>query len=312
MKLKPGIEAALWMVPGAVFMLLLVLVVGHFHKEQNPAEQLANKARRVDLVSRMQVGLLSASEAEKSAVMAITDRESKILADQARAATADVQRECRELEELLKTGGTQREKELLARFSEVFTEFQRVDNDLLDLAVKNTNLKAYSLAFGPAAQALQEMNAALSRLVAAYADSPEAKKAMLFAFGAQIGALHIQTLLPPHIAEESDRKMDRLEALMAKEDEQVRKDLNDLAALTSLSSDSDLATAASRYARFSKIKTRILALSRENTNIRSLTISLNQKRKVMVLCQDALNALKQTILEEPVRGITYGPPAHPR
>ncbi len=76
--------------------------------------------------------------------------------------------------------------------------------------------------------------------------------------------------------------------------------------------DADLATAASRYARFTKIKTQILALSRENTNVRSLAISLNQKRKVMLLCQEALSALKQAILEEPMKGVTYGPPARPR
>ncbi len=300
------------MVPGAALMLLFVLVAAHFYKEQNPAEQLAFKARRVDLVGRMQLALASASEAEKSAVLAITDEESQRFADQARAATAQLEQERRELEELLKAGGTQGEKDLLARFSQVFTELQRIDNEVLSLAVKNTNLKAYSLAFGPAADTLKEMNAALSRLVAAHADSPEAKKVMILAFGAETSALRIQTLLPPHIAEESDQKMDALEAQMAKEDKQVRKDLDGLAALPELSGNADLATAVSRYARFTKIKTQILALSRENTNVRSLAISLNQKRKAMVLCQDALNALKQAILEEPVRGVTYGRPARPR
>ncbi len=178
--------------------------------------------------------------------------------------------------------------------------------------MKNTNLKAYSLAFGPAADALDEMNRALSRIVMANIDSPEAKNAMLLAFGAQITALHIQTLLAPHIAEESDEKMDKLEALMAKEDAQVRKDIDALKALPSLSGDADRAKAASSYARFSKIRMQVLKLSRENTNVRSLAISLNQKRKVTLLCQDALNALKQAILEEPVRGVTYGPPARPR
>ncbi len=312
MSIRPGIKSALWMFPGAVFMLLLVLLVGHFQKEQNPALQLAFKARRVDLVSRMQLGLSSAAEAEKSAVMAITDQESKVFADQARAAPAEVEQKRRELKDLLKTNGTQAERGLLDQFSQAFTEFQRVDKDLLDLAVKNTNLKAYDLAFGPAADALDEMNRALSRIIAAHIDSPDAKKVMLLAFGAQIDVLHIQTLLPPHIAEESDRKMDKLEASMAREDAQVRKGFDGLKALPSLSGDVDLAKAASSYARFSKIRVEILKLSRENTNVRSLAISLNQKRKVTLLCQGVLGALKQAIMEEPVTGIPHGPVARPR
>ena len=76
--------------------------------------------------------------------------------------------------------------------------------------------------------------------------------------------------------------------------------------------DPELATATARYAEFSKIKTQILALSRENTNVRSLSISLNQKRKVMLACQAALSALQQAILAEPIAGVTYGTPVRPR
>jgi hypothetical protein len=135
---------------------------------------------------------------------------------------------------------------------------------------------------------------------------------MLLAFGARIGVLRIQALLAPHIAEESDAKMDQLEATMVGEELQVRKDLDGLAALPGLEKDADLATAASRFARYGELKARILALSRENTNVRSLALSLNQKRKAMVLCLDALNALKGAILEEPITGVTYGRPPIPR
>ena len=312
MKIKPGIKDILWMAIGAALPLICFLVVLHFYKNQDTAAQLAFKAQRVDLVGRMQLDLASASESEKSAVLAITDQDSKTFADQARDASAKVEQKRRELGELLTAGGTQGEKDLLAQFTEAFAEFQRIDNDLLALAVKNTNLKAYSLAFGPAATALKEMNAALSRLVAANADSPEAKTIMLLAFGAQTSALRIQTLLPPHIAEENDKKMDELEALMATEDEQVRKSLDGLAALPKFSNDPDLATAMARYTEFNEIKTQILAFSRENTNVRSLSISLNQKRKVMLACQAALSALQQAILVEPIAGVTYGTPIRPR
>jgi hypothetical protein len=276
-------------------MFLLILLVAHFQKEQNPQEQLAFKTGGVDLVNRMRIGLASASDAEKRSVMAITDRDSRTFADQARADTADVEQERQELERLLKAGGTQSEKDLFAQFSQAFKEFQRIDKDLLDLAVRNTNLKAYSLAFGPAADALKEMNGALSRIVAANTGSPEAKNIMLLAFGAETAALRIQTLLAPHIAEENDEKMDRMEASMAREDEQVRNALSGLKAQSLLSSNADLAHAISSYTAFSKIRAQILALSRENTNVRSLTISLGQKRKVMLMCEEALNALSAAI-----------------
>jgi hypothetical protein len=312
MKIKPGLNDVIWMAFGAAALLIFMSVMSHFRGAQDPAAQLAFKARRVDLVGRMQVDLASASEAEKSAVLAVTDEDSQTFADQARAASGKVEQERGELGELLTQGGTQGERDLLAQVTAAFADFQRVDRDLLALAVKNTNIKAYNLAFGPAATAIKEMNAALARLVAAHADSSEAKTMMPLAFGAQISALRIQTLLPPHIAEESDQKMDALEALMATEDVQVRKSLDGLAALPKFGKEPELGTAAERYAEFNNLRTQILALSRENTNVRSLSISLNQKRKVMLVCQAALSALQQAILAEPIAGSTYGTPARPR
>ena len=300
------------MAAGAALLLLLILLTLHFRKQPDPTVQLAFKAERVDLVGQMQLGLASASEAEKSAVLAITDQDSQAFADQARAATASVEQERRDLEQLLNQGGTQGEKALLDEFSQLLTEFQRIDHELLNLAVQNTNLKAYALAFGPAADALNGMSTALSRLAAANADSQDGKKVTRLALGAEIAALHIQTLLPPHIAETSDTRMDEFEALMAQDDEQVRSDLASLGALSTLSADADLATAASRYTQFREIKSQILTLSRENTNVRSLAISLNQKRKVMFSCQEALRHLQEAILEEPIEGLTYGRPAKPR
>ncbi len=300
------------MAVGAAMLCGIILVALHFQRGQSPAEQLAFKARRVDLVERIRLSLASASEAEKSAVMAITDEDSQKYADQARAATAEVAQGCKELDELLQTGGTANEKDLLAQFAKVFAEFQRIDSELLVLAVKNTNLKAYSLAFGPAADALQEMDDALSRLAVKSAAAPDSGNIALLAFGAQTAALRIQALLAPHIAEESDSKMDELELRMTKQDREVRKDLDGLAALPVFRGDTDLEAATSGYAKFSKIRTQVLAFSRENTNVRSLAISLNQKRKVMLLCQDALAALQQTILQEHIAGVNYGPPSNPR
>ncbi|HEX7624575.1 MAG TPA: hypothetical protein VF400_13450 [Anaeromyxobacteraceae bacterium] len=287
-----------------MFLALLTLVLWRFH--QDPAKQLEYKATRVDLVGRMQLALTAASEAEKSAVLAITDQESQRFADQARAASAEVGREHQDLARLLAAGGTQRERDLLAQFSEAFGTLQRIDEEVLRLAAKNTNLKAYALLFGPAADALVEADAALARVAAKFADSPNAKDVVLLASTARIGMLRVQTLLAPHIAEESDPRMDQLEASMSKEEMQVREGLAGLARVPGLGKDADLTAAASTFVRYGELKTRILALSRENTNIRSLSLSLGQRRNAMVLCVEPLDALKQAILEEPIAGVSYG------
>jgi len=300
--MRPDFRDLLWMAAGAALLLALLLGVLLFGKPPRPEAELERRAQRLALVGRMQLGLASASEAEKSAVLSITDRESQAFAAQARATTAEVERERRELTDLLGQDGTREEKDLLADFSTHFAEFQRVDDELLEMAVENTNLRAYALAFGPAAGAIEEMNAALSRVVAASAGVPDEKQVLALALGAEIGALRIEALLPPHIAEASDPRMDELEARMKEQDEQVRADLDGLRALPKLAGAADLAEAASRYARFAELRTQILALSRANTNVRSLALSLNEKRKVMIVCQEALGRLQEAMEKQPVAG----------
>ena len=313
MKRKPRNESLPWLIVGLVFLALLLSVGWHFRGMNDPAQALASKASRVDLVGRMQLDLASASEAEKSAVLAITDQDSQTYADQARAATAQVVQEQHDLAALLANGGSAPERGLLSQFSKVFADLQRIDNEVLALAVKNTNLKAYSLLFGPAADTQAQLDAALARLVAKYADAADAKQIMPFAYGARLEVLRIQAQLAPHIAEESDAKMDRMEATMTEEETQARQDLAGLAALSKLASDPDLRAASASFAQYSELKLRILPLSRENSNVRSLALSLNQKRKAMTVCLDALNALKQEILSEPIAGVTsYGRLPKPR
>jgi hypothetical protein len=294
----------LWIAVGTGLLLAVALLVLHFQDGRTPDQQLALQARPI--VDRMSLALVSASEAEKSAVMAIGDEESETFADQAREATVRVEQGRRDLAELFEHGGTGHEKKLLEQFLEAFTEFQRIDNDLLSLAVRNTNLKASRLAFGPAAAALEEMDAALAQLVMQNSLSLD-RRVVRLADDARIAALRIQTLLPPHIAEESEQKMDRMEYLMAQEDRRVHESLDELAAMEKLTADPSLAIARSSYARFSDTKSQIVKLSRENTNVRSLSISLNQKRKVMLLCLDALANLRNAIEQEETRRAPVSP-----
>ena len=294
-----------WVAAGVLLLAILLAGLWFFHVENDPAEELARKATRVDLVEHMQVLLVTSSEAEKSAVMAVSDADSRAYAERARAAAAEVERVRQELSTSLAAGGAPRERALLSEFSQAFLKLGQIDDKVLDLGVQHTNLKAYALLFGPAADALRDMDMALSRIEAKSAGTSEAVKVQPLAYGAQLGVLRVQALLSPHIAEETDAKMDELESLMASEEAQVHHDLEVLAGIRRFARDADLADAEASYARFEQLKVQILKLSRENTNVLSLTISLNQKRKAMLLCVDLLNALRKAILEEPIAGVTY-------
>jgi hypothetical protein len=310
MKTRSSKEILPWLIGGVVFAGLLVALLLHFHQESSAAQQVAAKAARIDVVARMQLGLASASEAEKSAVLAITDQESQTFADQARATIAGVERDLQEISTMLLPDGTQRERDLLAQFSGTFRNLKAVDAEVLDLAVKNTNLKAYSLLFGAAASTLAEMDSALARVIAKHEKSPAANKLLSMAFTVRLGVLRIQAMLAPHIAEESDAKMDQMEAGMRNEETQIRRSLAGLGATAQ--GDADLETATARLARYEEIKTHILALSRENTNVRSLALSLSQKRNALAVCLDSLHALKAALLDEPIAGVTSGKPPRPR
>jgi len=300
-----------WSIAGLAILAALVAVISLLRPGESPAQQLAQKASRVDLVSRLQVALASASEAERSAVLATTDADSQAFADQARAALAEVERARADLAPLVARADLGRERALLDRFAGEFGGLRRGAEEVLGLAVRNTNLKAYALAYGPAAQAVGALDGALARLAERRQGAPEGRAVGHLAARARISALKVQVLLPPHIAEESAQEMDRLEAAMAAEARQAGQALERLAAIPGAVGDPDLAAARAAWATFLEVEARILALSRENTNVTSLALSLNQQRKAMAVCVEALLALQQAVLEEPIAGVTYGRSPNP-
>jgi hypothetical protein len=312
---RPGAprEAGLlpWLLAGLALLILFLAIVLHYRASVNPAQRLAAKAARIDLVRRMEVSLASASEAEKSAVLATSDVDSRRLADAARAATAQVEAERAQLGKLL-AGGTAEEQALLAQFSGDLADLRRVDDQVLELAVQNTNLKAYALAFGPTAETASTIDAALARVAGGGLASPSAKQILVLASDARIGVLRLQAALAPHIAEERDARMDQMEEAMAQERRRVQSALDGLAAIPALRADADLAAAGASFARYQELLRQILKLSRENTNVRSLELSLHQKRNSMTLCLEDLSALEQALSKEPIPGITGKPVQIPR
>jgi hypothetical protein len=279
----------------ALILLLVFLVVFLVRHEgangfQSAFERSVQKLQLLQTISR---DLLAAAEAEKSAVMADTDEESQAFAEQSMQASHNVEKARHELEPLL-TGKPQ-EAELFQEFSRCWDKLQEIDREVLSLAVQNTNLKAFRLSFVPAAEAVRSMEEALNNLMDAVSASPDAVRITRLAARAVMGALNMYTLQAPHIAESAVPRMDEMEAVMQSLDTQVTDALQRLQALVDEPGKPFLEAAWTSYKNFQNINAEIVDLSRQNSNVRSFTLSLGQKRKTTAECQDRLAALQETV-----------------
>jgi hypothetical protein len=259
-------------------------------------EQLS-EARR--LAAELLVQFTKASDAANRAVMADTDEASVRFAREAEQATQQVQQDADALAPILQALKYEHETRLLDEFASRFAEYRTLDRRILDLAVENTNLKAQRLSFGPAQDAANAFRDALQSV----APAAPTDRWRVEALAAQaIGTIReIQILQAPHIADADEAVMTRMEQQMGASETAARQALESVAPLASPSSRPRLAAAKGALDRFMDLNAQIIALSRRNTNVRSLALSLDQKRAIIAGCEQSLHALRDALAK---RGYT--------
>jgi hypothetical protein len=288
MSMQVGVAIAL-----ALVLLFLVAFLLR-HEDTNWFQSAFERSvKKLHIIQTMSRDLLASAEAEKSAVMAETDEASQAFAEQSIQASHHVETARRELEPLLQ--GNRQQVQLFHEFSRCWEQLQAIDREVLSLAVQNTNLKALRLSFGRAADAMRRMENALTHLMEVDPASPNAAGITRRAAQAVIGALNMYTLHAPHIAESTATRMEEIEAVMTSLDAQVTEALQSLHALVDEPGTPFLEAAWAAYKDFQNINAEIVALSRQNSNIRSYALSLGQKRKTTAQCQDVLAALQETV-----------------
>ncbi len=250
--------------------------------------------RKARLAGQMRAALYASAEAEKGAVLAETDEASKDYAARARQELDRVAAALAECQGLTSSGGP--EPGLVADFARAFADYRAQSEEILAQAVQNTNLKAQSLSFNESRQALERMERALAPLADASA-GPKAAPQAAFALRALLEAQRIQSLHAPHIEEKDDARMDELEARMAEADKRAR------AALAALpGGQPSAAEALAAYEDFQKITARIKELSRQNTNVRSLALTLGRGTKLLAACDAALKAYEEKLQADMSKG----------
>jgi hypothetical protein len=208
-----------------------------------------------------------------------------------------VEKDIASLDGLLRSLSYANEAQILREFAARFADYQKLDRRILALAVENTNLEAQALSFGPGTRAAAAFHAALRNVAASFAAKDRCRADNLVA-DAVLAVREIQALSAPHIAERDDAAMTRMEKDMADMDGRARSALTSLGELAAASARPALADALSALDKFKEVSRQIVELSRRNTNLLSLDLSLRQKPPLTAACDERLHALQEALAKE--------------
>jgi hypothetical protein len=249
--------------------------------------------RARQLSSDLLLQFIKAADISNRAVMAGSDEVSGALAREADQATEAVQRDADALAPLLQDLGYSREGALLKEFGGRFVEYRALDRSILELAVESTNVKARRLSFGESLEAAD----AFGKTLEAVSPAGPAKRdrVSLFVASAVASVREIQVLQAPHIAEADDAAMTKLEERMKAAEAAARHALDGLQSQIQPASRPMFVAATATLDRFLKVNAQIVSLSRRNSNVRSLALSMNQKRTLTAACEDTLHALQEAL-----------------
>jgi hypothetical protein len=265
----------------------------------NAALEKESQARQ--LAANLLVEFTKTADAANRAVMAETDDASVAFAREAEQATQVVQADADALRPILQGLGYSDEARLLSEFDSRFAEYRALDRRILDLAVENTNLKAQRLSFGPAQDAADAFRDALKALRVSVHEK-DAWQAQALIAEAMTTVREIQVLQAPHIADADPAVMTRMETQMATSEMAARTALDKVKPLLAPADQARFAAAVAALDRFVALNTQIIALSRRNTNVRSLALSLDQKRPIVATCEKILRDLRGALDRRGYRG----------
>jgi hypothetical protein len=251
------------------------------------------EARRLGADLRVQFTM--AADAANRAVMADTDEASKDAAHEALKTRQQVESDVAALEAILKGLGYMPDIQSLDEFKRQFAEYKKVDDETLNLAVENTNVKAQRLSFTAAQSAVDDFRKALDTLPRLARPSDRSRVEALIA-QATASALSIQVIQARHIAESDDQAMTKMEDQMALADRDARRNLADLQPLVPKGGLA-LSDANTALNQLKAVNDEIVQLSRRNTNVRSLALALGQLHSLRAKCEAALQMLSESLAQ---------------
>ena len=281
-----------WLI--TIILLCGLTVIGILYKDK--ITPLESELKKIQIVSSLRIHLLEAIEAEKNAVLAITDEASKTYADEARSASNKVENSRRDLAAIIQQAGTsKKEQETVAEFNSCWIEFRKLDEEILELATQNSNLKAQKLSSTQFSREVTAFEKSLRTLIRQDMRDNKPRLITVHSYEAITAILQLFALHKEHIEEIDDKEMDRIESKMKNYLDTAKKALHELRNIPELRGSAELVNAEAAYKRIVEINAEVVRLSRLNTNIKSSELSLGKKRLISAKCQEILGVLQDTI-----------------
>jgi len=255
--------------------------------------------QKLTLLADMRVNLVRSVEKEKSAVMALNDEGSAGFAEQSKAAARAVTRDLKKLETITSKRGSDKEKELVGKFSKSWEEVQLIDTDLLESAMQNTNVKAVSLSNTIGTELMHKIDDNLAKLTAKVTPAARKTPMEIIAVNTGLAVRNIALFQSRHIDAATEADKNKLEASIRAEQEKVNAALKTLDKMTARKSRVYIREAMTDFSEFMRVNDEIVRLSRLNTNRKTAALSLGKKRMAEAECDRTLEALQKLATAKP-------------
>jgi hypothetical protein len=274
--------------------LILLGALLYFVAIYHPPTNLELQQNKTDISLKLLDNLQAAIEAEKNAVLSLNREESQKFVLQVNQASRALDTHRLELEKFIQIQSLPTEKQLLSEFDQCWQQFKVLDQQLLAWATQESNMEAQKWSTTTGRKAWEQFEKALNRLKKTGQANPS-KPAIENAIAqSQIASLKILAMHKPHIEAFTEQEMAQWEKEMQVQTALTKHHLNSLTRQISKADLADFNAAFLHWEAFQAATQKIVRLSRQNSNLKSIELSLGKKRVIATQCKGLLSELKQT------------------
>jgi len=253
----------------------------------------ASRMAKEAVLTKMNADLLTAIRAEKDALLASTKESALEYTEQESKAMSAVEKGRLEFSSLTKTERSGPLAKLRDEFDKSWVQYCQIDKEESDMILQKSNTQAYVISFTEAFTAFSTLENALKEVMQKNKEAQEKDQISGLCFQIVAESAKILALEAPHISEISDERMDAIEGKMKISSQAVGEALGKIRKLVRGNEVAAVDTVAHSFEAFESVNAKVLKLSRINSDMKALTLSMERKQIIAAECLALLDSLRE-------------------